>query len=319
MDDNGILLVINSTFNGNYAFQGLGGNIYSLGPSLIRNATLTGGSAPEQGGNIWAPPAQTPSTTLINTIVANPTVGGNCFGNIADGGGNLHYPSSYPCVGAVGDPRLGPLGNNYGPTQTMPLLAGSAAIDAVVNPFSCPETDQRGVLRAQGRRCDIGAYEVIPNITGVVGQLESSLMNFKSNLPRTGADKLTQQLIAPLLHSLDAMFWQADGNHINPQLGEQVFDLHQTVVNKLSELIDNEIEWTYIHNLLLADRTLAIAAMSAANCDAAGVAAPTNAKCAQAASQVALGDGSAAAGNYGEAIDHYKSAWGNATSPSTHE
>ena len=57
------------------------------------------------------------------------------------------------------DPKLGTLGNYGGSTQTIPLLAGSSAIDAG-NDATCPATDQRGVGRPQGAHCDIGAYEV---------------------------------------------------------------------------------------------------------------------------------------------------------------
>jgi len=59
------------------------------------------------------------------------------------------------------DPMLLPLGNYAGPTQTMPPLAGSPAIDQIpVGGPSCPGIDQRGVFRPQGPACDIGAVEV---------------------------------------------------------------------------------------------------------------------------------------------------------------
>jgi hypothetical protein len=70
------------------------------------------------------------------------------------------------------DPRLGPLADNGGPTQTHALLADSPAIDAA-NPAApgsggdaCPGTDQRGVHRLEDGdgdgvpRCDIGALEL---------------------------------------------------------------------------------------------------------------------------------------------------------------
>ena len=71
----------------------------------------------------------------------------------------------------MASPKLGPLQNNGGPTQTHALLPGSPAIDAG-NSFGCRDnlgallaTDQRGFFRtADGdsngtARCDIGAYE----------------------------------------------------------------------------------------------------------------------------------------------------------------
>jgi hypothetical protein len=56
----------------------------------------------------------------------------------------------------IADPKLAPLANNGGATQTMALLQNSPAIDAG-NPATCPVWDQRGYVR-QGP-CDIGAYE----------------------------------------------------------------------------------------------------------------------------------------------------------------
>ena len=56
------------------------------------------------------------------------------------------------------DPKLGPLKDNGGPTQTLALRRGSPAIDAA-NPQDFPPTDQRGVSRPQGEGPDIGAYE----------------------------------------------------------------------------------------------------------------------------------------------------------------
>jgi hypothetical protein len=56
---------------------------------------------------------------------------------------------------------LGPLQNNGGPTPTHALVKGSPAIDAVRNHRNCPDTDQRGMRRSQGKGCDIGAVEYV--------------------------------------------------------------------------------------------------------------------------------------------------------------
>jgi hypothetical protein len=55
------------------------------------------------------------------------------------------------------DPRLGGTDPNAGPT--IALQPDSPAIDAVVSGCPSPATDQRGVSRPVGPRCDIGAYE----------------------------------------------------------------------------------------------------------------------------------------------------------------
>jgi len=59
--------------------------------------------------------------------------------------------------------RLAPLANNGGPTETHSLLPGSIAIDAAADCTTVDgkaiTTDQRGVIRPQGKACDVGAFE----------------------------------------------------------------------------------------------------------------------------------------------------------------
>jgi hypothetical protein len=105
---------------------------------------------------------------LQNTIVAGNAID-NCdtnFGGFdgvirsqgnnlsSDGTCNLTEPTDKQNT----TPRLGPLQNNGGATDTRALLAGSAALDGGVT-TGCPTVDQRGVARPQGLRCDIGAFE----------------------------------------------------------------------------------------------------------------------------------------------------------------
>ena len=76
------------------------------------------------------------------------------------GSNNLQWPEptgdDHLCTEGifVADPRLGELSDGGGPTLTMPLLEGSAAIGAGQN---CPDTDQRGLPRAGA--CDLGAFQ----------------------------------------------------------------------------------------------------------------------------------------------------------------
>ncbi len=178
--------VTGSTFYGNISTSGgagHGGAIYNEGATRsVSNSTLYdntgdngGGIANEQGavtvvnstiagnsgaGIYYLGPSGT--TTLKNTIVAGNLPGGNCSGAVADGLGNLTYPDR-TCPGINRNPVLGSLQNNGGPTQTMALGVGSAAID-VGNAAACAASpvnnlDQRGVARPQGAHCDIGALE----------------------------------------------------------------------------------------------------------------------------------------------------------------
>jgi len=54
--------------------------------------------------------------------------------------------------------------NNGGFTPTCALLPMSPAIDSG-DDAACPATDQRGVRRPQGLHCDVGAFELMPQLT----------------------------------------------------------------------------------------------------------------------------------------------------------
>ncbi len=150
------LTLTNDTFWNNSASQ-YGGAIKNWSPLTLTNVTFFGNQASVSGGNI----SNSGTVTARNTILAGATAGGNCVGTIADGGGNLRWPSGdASCTGAFGDPKLGTLQDNGGPTWTMALGAESAASGIGVA-ANCPATDQRGQPRPNppGSACDAGAYE----------------------------------------------------------------------------------------------------------------------------------------------------------------
>jgi hypothetical protein len=143
----GTLNVSNSTFSGNSASNGGGISNEWGGIVVVSNGTFSGNNADTEGGGIWN---NNGTVTLGNTIVSNSPTGGNCSGAITDGGGNLSYPDA-TCPGINGDPVLGLLQDNGGPTWTMALGPGSAAIDAA-NDTICAAApvnnrDQRGIAR----------------------------------------------------------------------------------------------------------------------------------------------------------------------------
>jgi hypothetical protein len=127
-NDGGIVRVRNSTFSGNRANFSGGAIFNDRGMLKVILSTFSGNSALE-GGGIYDSVRAT--TTLKNTIVANSPSGGDCAGNIIDEGYNLFGDPK--CVTSdtslSGDPMLGPLANNGGPTKTHALLAGSPAIN----------------------------------------------------------------------------------------------------------------------------------------------------------------------------------------------
>jgi CSLREA domain-containing protein len=196
-ENGGTVTVSNSTLSENVN----GAGIFNFGGTVtVSNSTITGNSDVEAPGGINNSnndiSGDEASVTLKNTIVANNTsmtVGSasvrDCGGTapitaITDEGYNLSSDNTCGFSAANHsqsgtadnplDPKLGPLAENGGPTQTHALLTNSPAIDAGppvaadVNGLSCPPPaeDQRGVARPQDGdangtvACDIGAFEL---------------------------------------------------------------------------------------------------------------------------------------------------------------
>lgn len=188
--------LINSTVSGNIT-NNFGGGLF-VGPecvvSLI-NTTVSGNISnfnyldqyEERGGGAgiyiesgdWSDNLVYLQNSIVagNTDMTDPATAGHekwpdVYGEVTSLGGNLIgddtgssgwlesdlYGTSLSPI----DPKLDVLAWNLpGTTQTMALLAGSQAIDAVP---TCEVTiDQRGVTRPQpvGSSCDIGAYELV--------------------------------------------------------------------------------------------------------------------------------------------------------------
>ena len=164
----------------------------------VASSTFIGNAAMRTGGGIFLQGSQGSGAvvTLNNTIVAGNHQANSTVNDIANSSGSLS--GSYNLIGAGGlmngvngnivgvtDPKLGPLADNGGPTQTMALLPGSPAIDAgsnalAVNADGTPlMTDQRGLPRISNGTVDIGAYElkqtrlIAPSVVGGAGALIS--------------------------------------------------------------------------------------------------------------------------------------------------
>jgi hypothetical protein len=184
----GTLVVLDSTFVGNTSI-GNGGGISAGGVSTtINDSTINGNTSIAQGGGVSV---QSPNFMLNNTIVAlNFANGGNMnflgaapdvMAAITTGSGDFIGVSDANLTGLTNginanqvgttanplNPRLGPLQNNGGPTQTEAPLPGSPVLDAGINTAlpAGTATDQRGFLRVVNARIDIGAEEFQPPAT----------------------------------------------------------------------------------------------------------------------------------------------------------
>lgn len=139
------MTLVHVTFSGNAAANG--GAIFNYGSSSnadnagqsLHGVILSGNTASNSGPEIQN---QNAAPRIHASLVA-----GGC-------------PAGAQCTDLVtGNPALGALADNGGYSRTMLPNTGSAAIDAGAD-ASCPVTDQRGIARAQGIRCDLGAVEV---------------------------------------------------------------------------------------------------------------------------------------------------------------
>ena len=174
------LTIQNSTITGNAA-QGDGGGVaYTAGFSgsvlSIYNSTIafnqanstgkggSGGGVSVDAGLVVALSssivARNTAAGLANDVSGNATADSqynliNVGSGLVDGAGNNRISEGL-------DPKLLPLADNGGPTQTLALAADSPAVDkGTANGF---DTDQRGsgFARVVGAAADIGAFELVP-------------------------------------------------------------------------------------------------------------------------------------------------------------
>jgi hypothetical protein len=155
---NANVTLVNSTVSGNTSsnvstsdFGAVMGDTVALINSTVAYNPSGGVGSPVTIGRV----------ILRNSILSN-NGGENCTGSapataITRQGANISDDDTCggPTQIMIGDPEIGPLANNGGPTMTHALLAGSPAIDAG---SSCTVTvDQRYTPRDAD--CDVGAFE----------------------------------------------------------------------------------------------------------------------------------------------------------------
>ena len=177
----GTVIVTNSTFTRNSAPNG--GAISSSSILDLHSSTVVGNQATlgGMGGGV----AQVADMfTVTNSVIAGNTStgtapdvsgtfvteGSNVVGDTA-GGTGFTDGANGDQVG-VADPKVGVFGNHGGLTDTLPLVAGSVAINQA-NATTAPERDQRGYVRPDA--ADVGAFEFGATIPVTLANISTRL------------------------------------------------------------------------------------------------------------------------------------------------
>jgi len=166
-DVGGRLTVIDTTIAENIAVRGAALTSYGSALNRVRFERVTSAKNLAGDGTPGGIEIQTGELRLKGSILADieynlPNIPSNCGGSVApiSEGGNVATTDDCNLTGPGdlqnADPRLAAELSGTGANRTYALLAGSPAIDR----FECTGTDQRGVTRPQGPRCDSGAYEL---------------------------------------------------------------------------------------------------------------------------------------------------------------
>jgi hypothetical protein len=162
-DPDGQLTVVNTTVHNN-TLGGLGGGIFARGTTTLVYVTITDNTASQAFASL-----DVATLSSFGTVVTNSAGKGNCL--IGPDSASLGYNFSDDATCGftaptdrqnAGDPLLGALASNGGPTQTRLPQVGSPLLDAIPAAACAPDvtTDQRGIARPQAGSCDIGAVEV---------------------------------------------------------------------------------------------------------------------------------------------------------------
>jgi uncharacterized repeat protein (TIGR01451 family) len=173
--NSGPLSLTNVTIAGNQAFSG--GAIWNgnFGVIAMNNSTMVQNRATNRIGGI----SITDSFTVANSIIGGnyetwePTVASDCSGPVTSQGHNLISGPGDTCTitGATSTDiynvpaGVASLAPNGGTTETIALTSTSPALDKGdpatpgTGGTACAAADQRGFLRPQNGRCDMGAFE----------------------------------------------------------------------------------------------------------------------------------------------------------------
>jgi hypothetical protein len=157
------LTLVNTTVHHN-TLAGLGGGVFSGGDATFVYATITDNAANSAFANV-----DVGTLSSFGSVVTNSAGDVNCLVSPESVSLGYNFSDDDSCKfdastdhQNAGDPKLGPLAANGGPTQSQLPLVGSPLLDAIPAAACAPDvpTDQRGVARPQAGFCDVGSVEV---------------------------------------------------------------------------------------------------------------------------------------------------------------
>lgn len=171
-NESGKVMVTNSTFYGNSAVDGGGGIFSHSGTLTVINCTFSGNSTTGTGGgivNIFG------TANVTNTIIANTASGGNCFSSVTADSSDLSDDNTCGSATVATSARINlqPLADNGGPTETLALGPGSAAIDSAV-PISL--TTLSNPIGFNNTMFSVADATIIPAGVGFVIQIDNEQM-----------------------------------------------------------------------------------------------------------------------------------------------
>jgi CSLREA domain-containing protein len=190
--------IVNSTISGNRANLS-GGGVYG-GATGLNNVTVSANAADTDanglgdGGGVAGTALTSRNSIIGGNLDSSPApaiVSPDCQGTLTSQGYNIisinsgctGSPGPGDKIGAAGSPvspGLAPLADNGGPTLTHALISASPAHNSgsPAQPGgpgdACAATDQRGVPRPQGGRCEIGAFEAAECFNAIANRVGTS-------------------------------------------------------------------------------------------------------------------------------------------------
>lgn len=190
--------LVNTTLSGNRSNLS-GGGVYG-GATSLANVTMAGnvadadGNGQGDGGGLAGTAVTVKNSIIGGNVDSSPPPGlvnPDCQAALTSQGYNLISNNS-GCTGSAGpgdkigsaaapiSPGLAPLADNGGPTFTHALISASPAHNAG-SPAppggpgdACAATDQRGVPRPQGGRCEMGSFEAAECFNAIANRVGTS-------------------------------------------------------------------------------------------------------------------------------------------------